>query len=232
MNDLHNDGAPPRAHTYPVPTARVLDDSERNQLAGLRHEACEHHCESCGACDWRPTGPTTDEAVPGMMVGDHWYCTDCIPDTWLPEPDPSTGYNPGDCIEWTLGRDKDGYGFTSYDGRKIAAHRRAYILHHGLTTADIIGLVVMHTCDNPPCVNPNHLVLGTGRDNIDDMIAKGRSLRGERNHQAVLTSDQVQAIRDAYASAERVTQTELARQYGVTQQQISHIILNKTWKES
>ena len=87
-----------RGWHYPPIEARVLDDSERNQLAGLRHEACEHHCESCGTCDWRPTGPTTDEAVPGMMVGDHWYCTDCIPDTWLPGPTPlggENGFNPG-----------------------------------------------------------------------------------------------------------------------------------------
>lgn len=50
MTTLHNDGAPRRAHTYPVPTARVLDDSERNQMDELRHEGCEGHCADCGEC--------------------------------------------------------------------------------------------------------------------------------------------------------------------------------------
>lgn len=54
---------------------RQLDDSERNQLAELRHEPCEDHCTECGACDWRPTGPFSDEKVP-IANG---LCPDCIP---------------------------------------------------------------------------------------------------------------------------------------------------------
>jgi hypothetical protein len=81
MNDLHNDGARPRAYTYPVPTARVLDDSERNQLAELRHEGCEAHCDECGRCDWEPTGPTTERTVPMTEIGDDRYlCPDCYSD--------------------------------------------------------------------------------------------------------------------------------------------------------
>lgn len=95
MSTLHNDGAPPRAHTYPVPTARVLDDSERNQLADLRHEACEAHCDECGRCDWEPTGPTTDRPVPMTGHAGAVYCPDCLPDTWRPELDPADGYFPG-----------------------------------------------------------------------------------------------------------------------------------------
>ena len=72
---LHNDGAPRRAHTYPVPVARELDDSERNQLSELRHEACEDHCTECGCCDWFPTGPTTERPVP-IIDG---LCPDCTP---------------------------------------------------------------------------------------------------------------------------------------------------------
>lgn len=61
---LHNDGAPRRAHTYPAPVTHELDDSERNQLAELRHEGCDDHCTECGCCDWFPTGPMTERPVP------------------------------------------------------------------------------------------------------------------------------------------------------------------------
>jgi hypothetical protein len=113
MSTLHNDGAPRRAHTYPVPTTRALDDSERNQLAELRHEGCEAHCDECGRCDWEPTGPTTTRTVPMTEVRqcctrhrrmvDHpandpcspteqpcttlHYCPDCLPEQYdlIPE---------------------------------------------------------------------------------------------------------------------------------------------------
>ena len=91
---LHNDGAPPRAHTYPVPHAYDLDDSDRNVLAELAHEGCERHCEICGTCDWRWTGPETTVDVAGMEIGDRWYCQDCIPDTWRPDA-AGDGFNPG-----------------------------------------------------------------------------------------------------------------------------------------
>ena len=92
---LHNDGAPPRAHTYPVPTVRALDDSERNQLTELRHEPCEHHCDECGRCDWEPTGPTSTRTIPMVEHEASVYCPDCLPDTWKPAPDPAVGYDPG-----------------------------------------------------------------------------------------------------------------------------------------
>jgi hypothetical protein len=87
-----------------------LDDSARNQLAGLQHEACEHHCEDCGRCDVDPTGPATTKYVPMTKIGEHWYCEDCaqplidliIPEAWKPEP-AAYGYDPGPELSMTSG---------------------------------------------------------------------------------------------------------------------------------
>tara|TARA_R110002153_G_scaffold54447_2_gene151665 strand:- start:528 stop:950 length:423 start_codon:yes stop_codon:yes gene_type:complete len=79
-----------------------------------------------------------------------------------------------DCIETTYCRDRKGYGRRHHDGKLRGAHRVAYIEAHGLTHEDIDGLHVMHTCDNPPCINPEHLTLGTNQENIDDKVRKGR----------------------------------------------------------
>ena len=77
----------------------------------------------------------------------------------------------GDCWLWTAGRNRLGYGFLMVNGKTTSAHRFSYMLHHGEIHD---GLHVMHACDNPPCVNPKHLSLGTMKDNIADSIAKGR----------------------------------------------------------
>lgn len=76
------------------------------------------------------------------------------------------------CIEWTGYRDPKGYGrFTTLGGEALA-HRTAYRLHYG---ADAGEMHVLHRCDNPACVNPHHLFLGTNQDNVDDRTRKGRS---------------------------------------------------------
>jgi hypothetical protein len=80
------------------------------------------------------------------------------------------------CIEWHGAQTKDGYGLLTWrDGdlkRTTTAHRKAYELKHGPISDDIC---VMHTCDNPPCVNVDHLAPGTQLDNIQDCISKGRA---------------------------------------------------------
>lgn len=79
----------------------------------------------------------------------------------------------GACWLWTGTRNLQGYGTTTHRSLPIGAHRLAYELTHGFTIP--AGMIVMHTCDNPPCVNPDHLRLGTQRDNVRDMTARGRS---------------------------------------------------------
>jgi hypothetical protein len=75
----------------------------------------------------------------------------------------------GDCLEWTGSTTSKGYGQFSLDGQHWMTHRLSWLLHNGQPPA-----WVLHTCDNPPCVNPEHLWSGTCADNHDDMRAKGR----------------------------------------------------------
>lgn len=83
---------------------------------------------------------------------------------------------------------------------------------------------VCHRCDNPVCVNPNHLFLGTPADNAADMVAKGRHCAGQLNRRAKLTDAQVIAIR-----ADKRLQKQIAADYGVTLAAISHIKTGRRW---
>jgi hypothetical protein len=112
------------------------------------------------------------------------------------------------CIEWSGRRDKNGYGITSKDKR---AHREAWIEANGPIPA---GMHVLHHCDNPPCINPEHLFLGTQADNNADMHAKGRY----RNGRTKLMADDIAAIR---ASTE--PHYLLAQRYGCCRSNISMI---------
>lgn len=127
----------------------------------------------------------------------------------------------GDCWLWAGTREARGYGVTSFMKRNVLAHRLSWELSHGAIPA---GLHVLHRCDNPPCVNPGHLFLGTHLDNIADMVGKGRHVRGERQWQSVLTEDAVRSIRAAGESGR-----ELARRFGVTASCISEVRNGKAW---
>jgi hypothetical protein len=121
--------------------------------------------------------------------------------------DKTPGHGPnGDCWVWTgWVTPKGGYGQIqrpkTEGGRTDYVHRVSYELHHGvqLGRARKTGPLVLHRCDNPACVNPEHLFLGDDQDNHRDMMAKGRKRtryqRGEANLIAKLTEDQVRAIR-------------------------------------
>lgn len=83
-----------------------------------------------------------------------------------------------ECWEWKRTCDRDGYGRINFNGREGRTHRAAWLLVKGEIPA---GLQVLHRCDNPPCVNPSHLFLGTSLDNNRDCKAKGRTAKGTRN---------------------------------------------------
>jgi hypothetical protein len=140
----------------------------------------------------------------------------------------------GGCWEWQGARNEHGYGLHDGHGR---AHRFAFDLVFGSIPP---GLVVMHTCDNPPCVNPDHLVLGTKADNTRDMRRKGRARGGaspgETNPSAKLTAEQVAEIRRRWAAGARPgkkgapgTKKLLADEFGVSTTLIGFIVRGEKW---
>lgn len=109
----------------------------------------------------------------------------------------------------------------------IPAHRYSYQLHRGveLTAED----VVCHKCDNPTCVNPEHLFVGTQEENVHDAMMKGRHCAGERHGMAKLTLTDVETIRAAYAHG--MPCSRLAVDYGISVRHTYKIIRNELWKK-
>ncbi len=137
------------------------------------------------------------------------------------------GYD-GACQVYEGTRTDAGYGIAylgQLNGRRVrvSAHRLAYALHHGI---DPTGLVVMHGCDNPGCVNPAHLKLGTQSENIRDMYAKKRGRTGPSNFK--LSVAQVAEIRRELSAGQR--QRDLAELFGVDQSTVSNIATGRAWK--
>ena len=128
----------------------------------------------------------------------------------------------GECHEWTASKRPNGYGQFFYDGTVGYAHRYSYELHRGGIPA---GLFVCHSCDNPGCVNPEHLFLGRPKDNTRDMVSKGRAATGEKNGAAKLSDAQVRDIKGRRSRGERVK--GLAEEFGVCRDQISNICRGK-----
>lgn len=133
---------------------------------------------------------------------------------------------PDSCWIWTAGR-SGGYGTFRFPG-ETKAHRVAWILTSGKIPG---GLHVLHSCDNPPCCNPNHLRCGTHADNMSDMAAKkrSRSPRGEGVSIAKLTEADIPVIRRLYAE-DGLSQQAIADRYGVSQEAISCVVRRDTWK--
>lgn len=134
---------------------------------------------------------------------------------------------PDECWLWTAALDAQGYGVFNIGKNKIVhASRISWVLCNG-AIAD--GLFVCHKCDNPKCVNPGHLFLGTAKQNSDDKISKGRLPLGEQLHNSKLTKEKVSEIKEKYKSG-TFTQRKLAEIYGVHSVTISKVILGKLWR--
>lgn len=131
------------------------------------------------------------------------------------------------CWLWTAYCNQKGYGRVGAEGRKVkSAHRVAWELMYGPI---LNGLHVLHRCDNPSCVRPDHLFLGTNKDNAGDREAKGRGNqpRGLQNGNAKLTDAFVKEI---LANKGTMTQARIAGVFGVTRSTISKVLLGKSWR--
>jgi len=135
------------------------------------------------------------------------------------------------CWEWVGNCDPNGYGRLSagnWDGKRkpMLAHRISYMIHNG---GIISGKHVLHKCDNPNCVNPEHLYSGTPQDNVDDMWDRGRANPGrsvgENHGMAKLSEDQVREIRKSNETGQ-----SLAEKHGISASQVSAIKNRKAWK--
>lgn len=138
--------------------------------------------------------------------------------------------DPNSCWLWTAARNK-GYGVigrTKATSPKRGNHMATHVswwVHTGEHVPT--GMVVCHKCDNPPCVNPNHLYIGTPRQNAMDMVERNRMGASLRDH-AVLTEDDVRAIRQAHEKGS--TQVSLAKFYEVSPQCINAVVRRRSWK--
>jgi hypothetical protein len=134
-------------------------------------------------------------------------------------PEPNTG-----CWFW-MGVLNKGYGMTSLPGKVCSAHRMIYKLLIGKIPKYIFAC---HSCDNPSCVNPFHVFLGTQSDNMTDMKLKGRSLSGELNGFSRFNTKQILRIRNLYEIGYR--QKRIAKIFKTSQGCISNIITKRAWK--
>lgn len=134
----------------------------------------------------------------------------------------------GGCWLWTGAMvTATGYGTIGYDGRSHGAHRASWVAHHGLIPP---GLVVCHRCDVRACVNPNHLFLGTTRENHHDMIRKGRAnpRRGDAVSRAILSAAQIPDIRTRIRAGD--TNRAIADDFGVSPDVINAIRVGRSWR--
>lgn len=129
------------------------------------------------------------------------------------------------CWYWIGGMYADGYGKARHQGKECKAHRYSYMLHKGPIPN---GMHVCHKCDEPSCVNPDHLFIGTRNENMRDMAEKGRSAHGARHGMAKLSIEQVREIRAKRDNGQSMR--AIAAEYGVSGGRISEIVHRKSWR--
>lgn len=132
------------------------------------------------------------------------------------------------CWETKRSLTPEGYGRMFYKGRLVGTHRVSWLLYRGLIPD---GLDVLHRCDNPRCCNPEHLFVGTPRDNTLDSIAKGRAHRAimENAPTTKLSRHEVIEIRKIYAK-DKPTKKALAQRFNCSETNVAAILRRQTWR--
>lgn len=190
-------------------------------MAKCSMDGCEKEVVSRGFCGthymrWRKHGDAAKVsrvALKGKGLRDRYECQAIKKDG---------------CWDWSGHKDKKGYGRIMVDGKIRLAHRVSWELHERLLKP---GEQVLHRCDNPSCTNPEHLFVGSQKDNIRDMWAKGRAKPGKinsvgsANGSSRLTSDDVYAIR-----ASKEPTRYLAAFYGIHPTHVWNIRARRSWK--
>jgi HNH endonuclease len=198
-----------------------------------RHSIVERICRTCGKtfpalrhkvarggglfCSWNCLWQRTD----GLLVEQRFW-SKVNKDGPAPEHCPELG----SCWLWQGGCLSAGYGHFYLNGKSLKAHRVSWQLTNGPIP---LGLWVLHRCDVPGCVRPDHLFLGDNEANQADMVSKGRQGAGARNGRAKLSEAEVLAIRAAYAAG-GTSYKKLAAHYGVRPYVIWLIVKRKGWK--
>ena len=186
------------------------------------------NCERCG------------ESIEGLSILARFCSSYCQKMTWhektySPKTPPPMDRlmahverTEGGCLEWTAANfGARQYGAFSLDGKTIGSHRAHWMLVNG----DIPdGLILRHKCDNPLCVDLDHLELGTPADNAQDSIERGRKPVREKHGMARLKWVDVREIRAAHANGSE-TNADLARRFSVTVQHIGHIVNDRLWRD-
>lgn len=131
-----------------------------------------------------------------------------------------------DCIEAPGTRTHDGYVYCQMNGKTTLLHRKVWTEANGPIPD---GMYICHHCDNPACVNLDHLFLGTPSDNVQDSLAKGRRPLGEQVSNHVLTKQDVVAIRGLHAQG-HLSLRQIGEMYGVSYQTVWLIALRRRWR--
>jgi predicted HTH transcriptional regulator len=134
-----------------------------------------------------------------------------------------------DCMPFEGCINTKGYGVIQVAGKQVKAHRLAYCESKGIPLSEIEGQVIRHQCDSPNCVNPNHLLAGSQRENIMDRDSRGRQAKGAAHGVSKLTEDAVSKMRAIYFT-QTISQRELAEMFGISQPQVSRVINGTYWK--
>ena len=134
-------------------------------------------------------------------------------------------WTPG-CWIWTGSFNNGGYGRTKYKGNWDLAHRLFYQLYVGEIPE---GLLIRHRCDNRKCVNPQHLIPGTYKDNVNDMVERNRQAKGESVNTNKLSEQEAKEIIDLLKSGV-FTHKKIANMYNVHRSAIHHIAGGRSWK--